>query len=148
MGSQQSKVVAFILLCFRVGSIRAFGPSHVLPGRLLKRQSVEAKFACQNRRQTSRCLFLAKNNDSSGQEEALLAGIATCTILLAAITVWSNLSSDPAAQFELDFYTALDRMLDTASSVGGVVAQGDNIVELPPLSPAEQLVGAVFGPPH
>jgi hypothetical protein len=49
------------------------------------------------------------------------------------------------ADFDIDMFMALKGILD-GNDPSGVYSE-DQILELPPLSPAEQLVGAIFGPP-
>lgn len=52
------------------------------------------------------------------------------------------LSHPPSVQeFDIDFFLALDRSLNAPPVE-------EQILELPSLSPAEQIVGAFFGPPH
>jgi hypothetical protein len=46
-------------------------------------------------------------------------------------------------------FMALKGMLDSSSNGGSMMADDyETIVQLPSLSPAEQLVGAIFGPPR
>ena len=52
-------------------------------------------------------------------------------------------TNDPTTGFDIDMFMALKGILDTTSESN---LSGD-ILELPPLSPAEQLVDAIFGPP-
>jgi hypothetical protein len=68
---------------------------------------------------------------------------------LAIIRVYFGGSGSPLAGFDLDMFIALKGILDTSPNDGimDTAIYGDTIMELPPLSPAEQLVGAIFGPP-
>ena len=70
-----------------------------------------------------------------------IVGILALWPLLAV--VWD--ANDPTNGFDIDMFMALKGILDPASTPG--VEDLDGILELPPLSPAEQLVGAIFGPP-
>mmetsp|Transcript_23981 Transcript_23981/g.37047 ORF Transcript_23981/g.37047 Transcript_23981/m.37047 type:complete len:146 (-) Transcript_23981:321-758(-) len=74
--------------------------------------------------------------DEDTEQLILIAGSFVALTLLGSI-----LNSNPA-EFDLDTFFALNRVLDFSSQ-----EIGDNIVELPPLSPAEQIVAAFFGPP-
>ncbi|CAB9500374.1 expressed unknown protein [Seminavis robusta] len=64
--------------------------------------------------------------------------------LLALLRLkWGTLFpyGSPIDYFDIDKYMALQGMMQEAN------VSPDEIVELPALSPAEQLVGAIFGPP-
>ena len=80
---------------------------------------------------------------------------------LAFISIWPLLAllrvklgggfGNPVELFDVDKFMTLGLMqqADSATTFGGGVMGGsDEIMELPPLSPAEQLVGAFFGPPR
>ena len=58
----------------------------------------------------------------------------------------------PIDGFDVDMFMALKGILDASSSssfpVDDYVGGGGIITELPTLSPAEQIVGAIFGPPQ
>ena len=86
-------------------------------------------------------------------ETALVAALGGTTLLLGAIVL--NLATNPNAEIDVDLYLSISRSLGglgggaadgvPGSGVGGV---GGEIVQLPALSPAEQIVGAFFGPPQ
>ena len=63
-----------------------------------------------------------------------LVGLA----LLVSMVVYTNISR-PNSGLDVDLYMAIDGTLKANSD--------ESIFALPPLSPAEQLVGALFGPP-
>lgn len=69
-----------------------------------------------------------------------LAFVAFWPLLALVRASWTT--HDQTVGFDIDSYMALKGMLD-ASQVPDI----DEIRELPPLSPAEQMVGALFGPP-
>ena len=69
-----------------------------------------------------------------------LVGLA----LLASMVIYTNLSG-PSSGLDVDLYMAIDGTLN-GNSVGGGPSQEESIFALPSLSPAEQLVGALFGP--
>ena len=88
-------------------------------------------------------------------EAALLVALSVVTTTLVVATLYS-LSTNPFVDFDVDLFISINRALNSGSSVtsigGGGVADGvmggGEIVELPALSPAEQIVGAFFGPPR
>ncbi len=78
--------------------------------------------------------------------------------LLLCFVLYTKLTN-PVTDFDIDFYMALDdvqKSTTTGGNGGGMMMSGgdyvgggaDTIVGLPKLSPAEQLVGALFGPPQ
>ena len=86
-------------------------------------------------------------------EAALLVALSVVTTTLVVATLYS-LSTNPFVDFDVDLFLSINRALSSGSSTigGGGVADGvmggGEIVELPALSPAEQIVGAFFGPPR
>jgi len=82
----------------------------------------------------------------------LMQNFSTPTVLLAAVffvAFWPLLAllrstTSPIDGFDIDMFMALKRIIDTTPMDGS----DPTIVELPSLSPAEQLVGAIFGPPQ
>jgi hypothetical protein len=54
---------------------------------------------------------------------------------------WFPYGGNPLEYFDVDKFMALQEMMQE------VTIPEEGIVELPALSPAEQLVGAIFGPP-
>lgn len=70
-----------------------------------------------------------------------LAFVAFWPLLALVRASWTP-HHDQTIGFDIDSYMALKGMLDTSQ-----VPDMDEIRQLPPLSPAEQLVGALFGPP-
>jgi hypothetical protein len=65
---------------------------------------------------------------------------------VAFVAFWPLLAllrvNGPTTGFDIDMFMSLKGILDTSPDMGA-----NEIYELPPLSPAEQLVGAFFGPP-
>jgi len=56
---------------------------------------------------------------------------------------------NPAEYFDVDMYMSLKSILEPpADSYFGGDGYGNEIMELPALTPAEQLVGSIFGPPR
>jgi len=91
-------------------------------------------------------------------------GTDTATVLLATVafvSFWPLLAllratittspSDLIDGFDIDMFMALKGILDDSNSNMSTntnsIDTATTIMELPPLSPAEQLVGAIFGPP-
>ena len=74
------------------------------------------------------------------------AGIAVLAIAFAFVSFWPLVGG-----FDVETFLALRGILDDGRTASGYYYGGggteSSILELPPLSPAEQLVGAVFGPP-
>lgn len=96
-----------------------------------------------------RFVILAENNNDDADEssETIPPGLPLNVVgyalafvafwpLLALLRVWSQ------DQVDVDSFMAIKGMLDNSS-----VPDMNEIRELPPLSPAEQIVGALFGPP-
>ena len=65
-------------------------------------------------------------------------------LLLATMVVYIQ-STRPMSGIDVDLYMAIDDTLSRRN--GGTMGDPESIVALPTLSPAEQLVGALFGPP-
>lgn len=90
-------------------------------------------------------------------EAGLLVALSVVATTLGVATLYS-LSTNPLVDFDVDLYLSINRALNSGSVGGGmgsggvggdgIVGAGGEIVELPALSPAEQIVGAFFGPPR
>lgn len=81
-------------------------------------------------------------------EAGLLVALSVVATTLGAATLYSLMN--PLVDFDVDLYLSINSALN-GGGVGGVadgVGGGGEIVELPALSPAEQIVGAFFGPPR
>jgi hypothetical protein len=84
--------------------------------------------------------------------QSRLQTLSTPVVLLATIlfvAFWPLLAllrstTSPIDGFDIDMFMALKGIIDT-SPMGDT---DPTIMELPSLSPAEQLVGAIFGPPQ
>ncbi|CAJ1954727.1 unnamed protein product [Cylindrotheca closterium] len=96
------------------------------------------------------------NNDDEEKGIPFLASALGITILLATWPLLLTLLRDvnnPTDGFDVDMFMTLKGMIDGSNSNGNVdmsMLTDENyqsIVQLPALSPAEQLVGAFFGPP-
>ena len=115
-------------------------------------------------------LFLKNDDDKdnslpqspSSSSSSSSSSMSTGLVIIATIlftSFWPLLAilrstSNPIDGFDIDMFIALKGILDNTTPNGGVSALGLDadyynpvIMELPPLSPAEQLVGAIFGPP-
>ena len=114
-------------------------------------------------------LFLKNDDDkdnslpqSPSSSSSSSSSMSTGLVIIATIlftSFWPLLAilrstSNPIDGFDIDMFIALKGILDNTTPNGGVSALGLDsdyynpvIMELPPLSPAEQLVGAIFGPP-
>lgn len=90
-----------------------------------------------------------KDSPAPSTEDGLPGGIVV--YVLAFVAFWPLLAllrvslndSSTFIDFDIDSYMALKGMTEAPTMNDGL----DEIRELPPLSPAEQLVGALFGPP-
>mmetsp|Transcript_21493 Transcript_21493/g.24702 ORF Transcript_21493/g.24702 Transcript_21493/m.24702 type:complete len:163 (-) Transcript_21493:69-557(-) len=80
-----------------------------------------------------------KNANTKWTPSLEQAGITLLSILVAIIFVTT--SNNPMADFDVDFFMALDRVIQAP-------VPADDIIAFPRLSPAEELVGALFGPPN
>ena len=113
-------------------------------------------------------LFLNNDDDkeksrgpqSPSPSSSSSSSMSTGLVIIATIiftSFWPLLAvlrstSNPIDGFDIDMFIALKGILDNTTpdvSALGLDADYYNpvIMELPPLSPAEQLVGAIFGPP-
>lgn len=90
----------------------------------------------------------AKNDPNNGGEEKSIPFLPVAIVVVAILAFWPLLAlfrdtNDPTSGFDVDMFMALKGILDSGNGANF----DNNIIELPPLSPAEQLVGAIFGPP-
>merc|ERR1740139_352613 len=88
-------------------------------------------------------LWLKKRNEEKNKDDSFdpililpVSTIISCIFLFVGLLFYK--STNPTVEFDVDFYMALNGALRSSTS--------ESIVGLPPLSPAEQLVGALFGP--
>lgn len=91
--------------------------------------------------------FSARKDD--GRDDDGLPFLVVAIPTVALLSLWPLLAffcdtNEPTSGFDIDMFMALKGIL---SSNNDFVVNDDGIVELPPLSPAEQLVGTIFGPP-
>jgi hypothetical protein len=91
----------------------------------------------------------ADDDDGDGnksQETPTPSFVPVGVAAVAFVAFWPLLAllrvNGPTTGFDIDMFMALKGILDTSPDMGV-----DEIYELPALSPAEQLVGAIFGPP-
>ena len=94
----------------------------------------------------------SSSDDMLFGEAGLLVALSVVAATLGVATLYS-LSTNPLVDFDVDLYLSINRALNSGSIIGGEGAAdgmlgGGEIVELPALSPAEQIVGAFFGPPR
>jgi hypothetical protein len=99
-----------------------------------------------------RLTLTEKDDDNNETPQTITDGLSSNVVVytLAFVAFWPLLAlvraswtqHESTVGFDIDSYMALKGMLD-ASQVPDI----DEIRELPPLSPAEQMVGALFGPP-
>ena len=94
-------------------------------------------------------VILAKRQNDNDDGEARL-NVSLAVVAVAVVSFWPLLAlfrdtNDALYGFDIDMFMALKGILDSGST--NLDAYYDDIVELPQLSPAEQLVGAIFGPP-
>lgn len=164
-----------ILLLFSFYSVQAF-PRHRFPTQAKNKQQNIGRIHYGSRPSSSQQqnqgvstfsrrsvggmkLELSKQNNEDEGKIPFLASALGISILLSTwplLTFLRDVNS-PTDGFDVDMFMALKGMLDN-SSVGSDSSNSDmsmltdenyrSIVELPALSPAEQLVGAVFGPPR
>lgn len=90
-----------------------------------------------------------KSNSPSPTPPQSLSTPAVLFAALLFVSFWPLLAllrttSNPIDGFDIDMFMALKGIIDT-SPMGDT---DPTIMELPSLSPAEQLVGSIFGPPH
>lgn len=80
------------------------------------------------------------------QSLSIQAGFLATLLFVAFWPLLALLRSttSPIDGFDVDMFMALKGIMDTPP----LMDTDSTIVELPSLSPAEQLVGAIFGPPH
>ena len=85
-------------------------------------------------------------SEAEPEQSIPLSGLA---LAVAFVMFWPLLAllrvnvGGPTGGFDIDMFMALKGILD----VQGADTADETILELPPLSPAEQLVDAIFGPP-
>ena len=101
------------------------------------------------------CVLLSQNNDNhknskkdkDNDDDDDLPFLTIALPLVSLLALWPLLSllrdtNDPTTGFDIDMFMALKGILDMTSESN----LPDDILELPPLSPAERLVDAIFGP--
>ena len=85
-------------------------------------------------------------NSMPPQSLSIQAGVFATLLFVAFWPLLALLRSttSPVDGFDVDMFMALKGIMDTTP----LTDTDSTIVELPSLSPAEQLVGAIFGPPR
>lgn len=172
MTMRKSIVIAFLFLwpimtqgfLTNYGSITSRTLLLVEPTNLLERNQSKSFESIQTRTHTenkmagityvkSRCrsisLKMSNGDNEEGFDPIMILPIATLTAIgLLALGVLYTKMTHPVTDFDIDFYMAIDGVRDlNANANGGIDAlDADTIVGLPQLSPAEKLVGALFGP--
>jgi hypothetical protein len=143
---------------FHVGVLFPEIPARVLlatDGRIRNCEGISARV---DRKLSGRKSVLAEtrifsrddDDDDSSDSKTTFPFLAVALPLVGLAALWPLLAlfrdtNDPTSGFDIDMFMALKGILDSGNDTGMMV--GDNILELPRLSPAEQLVGAIFGPP-
>ncbi len=105
-------------------------------------------YVSKSQQQQQRQCFVelcSKKNDED-KDNISFPFLTVALPLVGIVALWPLLAllrdtNDPTSGFDIDMFMALKGILDSSSDVH------DNILELPPLSPAERLVDAIFGPP-
>ena len=91
------------------------------------------------------------NNDTATVLLATVAFVSFWPLLALLRAAATTSPSDLIDGFDVDMFMALKGILDDSNSNMNMnmnnIDAATTIMELPPLSPAEQLVGAIFGPP-
>jgi hypothetical protein len=93
-------------------------------------------------------LLARKDPDNDDGQYETLPFLPLAISAVTVVAFWPLLAllrdtNDPTYGFDVDMFMALKGILDS----GNTANFDGSIIELPPLSPAEQLVGAIFGPP-
>ena len=100
------------------------------------------------------------NNDDEKDEyqyDPPLPFLVPAILVTSVLALWPLLAllrdtNSPTDGFDVDMFMALKGMLGSGGNDMTTAVTddyyGDTIIELPTLSPAEQMVGAIFGPPH
>lgn len=86
------------------------------------------------------------DNDTFIDPILILPLATTSAIILLGLGVLYTKATNPTMDFDIDFYMALDGVREFGSSSTDSLLDPDTISAYPKLSPAEQLVGALFGP--
>jgi hypothetical protein len=89
------------------------------------------------------------NNTDKSVENDELPFLNVAIPLVSILALWPLLAlfrdtNDPTFGFDIDMFMALKGILDEPNQSNLLP---EDFVELPPLSPAERLVDAIFGPP-
>lgn len=130
-----------------------YNPNHV-PHHLISTTTYQKHQSIIHSKKRLSCLH-AKSQDNDNLKKPkpndgidpviILPSITIACIAILILWVLNAKLSNPNAYFDVDFYMALDGIIGNPGS--DTVDSPESIVGLPPLSPAEQLVGAIFGPP-
>ena len=89
------------------------------------------------------------NVQNEGGEDPVFLALALPAVLI--LSLWPLIAlfrdtGNPTSGFDIDMFMALKGILDSNTD-SVMMTDAPEIIELPALSPAEQLVGAIFGPP-
>jgi len=133
-------LLVVLLLSFNRGSAFLIRSYSVLPSKKSPTSGYEFT--------VGRTLLDAKNKNNGPDDRTTLDPILilpittaiSCVLLVAGVLYYK--ANNPTVDFDLDFYMALDGVVGASPE-----SRSEVIIGLPPLSPAEQLVGALFGPP-
>lgn len=124
--------------------------NHVLPS--LAFPIVSKSYRRQEHNKPGICLIQMRMQDDGKDGMMTPPFLATAALITSLLAAWPLLSlmrdtNNPTDGFDIDMFISLKGMLENNNADALVDGYRDTIFELPPLSPADQLVGAIFGPP-
>jgi hypothetical protein len=93
--------------------------------------------------------MLSARKDPNDDDTSSTPFVTLTLPLVGLLALWPLLAlfrdtNDPTSGFDIDMFMALKGIMDNGNAA---LDYDGEIFQLPPLSPAEQLVGAIFGPP-
>lgn len=141
-------VLIILLLSINIGNAFLIRPHSIIPRN--SNQIPRFGSTVVGRPSSQQKLLYATNKNNGPDDDTLLdpililpiATTISCILLVAGVIYYKL--TNPTVGFDLDFYMALDGVIGAQPPDS---MTSDMIVGLPALSPAEQLVGALFGPP-
>lgn len=169
-------MLKLLLLLLNFGGVQSFQYTTPIPAttsRQRKKQNfvrIQCRSSSSNQLgEDSHCiggmkLNLSNNNNDNDNnnngEEKGIPFLASALGISAILAAWPLLTflrdtNNPTDGFDIDMFMALKGMLDTSGNIDSSSNMSRltdenyrSIVQLPSLSPAEQLVAAFFGPPR
>lgn len=153
-----------VLLLFHLDFIRCFPTTfdhhHHVPSQ---QQQQRLEIYSNNHYLNNKLQMVNDNNNDEKDEyqydDPPLPFLVPAILVTSVLALWPLLAllrdtNSPTDGFDVDMFMALKGMLGsggndmTTAVTDDYYYHGDTIIELPTLSPAEQMVGAIFGPPH